>query len=330
MALRAAGTHNPRYLEDVIDGLGILARKQTTRKRRLRRAPASLQELRELLARFRAGEGLATPGEKSIAALSFMLDNPTEAAVYSISRLAEELGVNPSTLTRLAKLLGFPGFSAFQALFRAELTHPGAPFSERASHWLNVESPLDTLQRVAKDELNNLQILMSHLDPEVFDRVAGMLVEAERIRIYGARLFHSLASFIAYCLGLIREEVALLADSSEGLAHGLLQLRPGDLLFLIGTAPYTSSARELAQLAREQGIRVVALTDAYSSPLAQHAEQTLIANTSGAFFANNVASSFILSEALLLETATRLGPRAVERLKLHEKLVTDLRISPSP
>ena len=300
--------------------------KPAPRQKQLSRAPTSLQELRELLSQFQSGQSPLSPGQKTIAALSSLIDNPAEAAVHTISQLADELEVNPSTLTRLAKMLGFPGFSGFQALFQAELTRPGAPFSERADHWLNTAPSLDTLQRVIKDELNNLQILTSHLDPEVFKAVATTLAEAPGIRIYGARLFHSLASFNAYCLGLIRDRVGLLSETTAGLAHGLLQMEKGDVLFLIGTAPYTRTARELGSLANQQGIRVVALTDAYSSPLAQHAQHTLIINTSGAFFANNIASSCILSEALLLEVAAKLGPQAVERLREHEKLVGDLGI----
>lgn len=283
-----------------------------------------------MLSQFQSGQSALAPGQKTVTALASLIDNPAEAAVHSISRLAEELEVNPSTLTRLAKMLGFSGFSAFQALFQAELTNPRAPFSERANHWLSSQPSVDALQRVTKDELNNLQILTSHLDPEVFEAVAATLAEAPGIRIYGARLFHSLAAFNAYCLGLIRDRVGLLSETTAGLAHGLLQMAQDDVLFLIGTAPYTRTARELASLANQRGIRVIALTDAYSSPLARQAEHTLIINTSGAFFANNIASSYILSEALLLEVATRLGPRAVERLQRHEELVTDLGIGLTP
>ncbi len=304
-----------------------------TRKSR-RRPPSSLHELRELLARVHAGTADIRPGPKSIQALAGLLDTPADAAVSSISELAERLDVNPSTLTRLAKTLGFSGFPALQALFRAELTNPSEPFSHRANRWLegvpSGEPALDTLQQVTRDELNNLEILASHLDPQVMDAIAGEIASARAIRVHGARMFHSLASFNAYCLGLVRERVSLLDDTGAGLARGMLDMHAGDLLFIMGVAPYTRSSIALAELAAGQNMQVVALTDAYSSPLAQHADHVLITTTSGAFFANNMAVAFILSEALLLQIATRLGRKAVERLQRHERLVKELDIGLTP
>lgn len=279
-----------------------------------------------MLSQVHSGEYQLAAGHKTLAALNAMVDNPAEAGVHSISHLAHNLGVNASTLTRLAKMLGFTGFSAFQALFQAELTNPSGPFSERANDWLNAAPAVDTLQQVAKDEANNLQIMLSHLDPAVFDRFVDALVSTPRVWIYAARLFRSFAQFNAYCLGLIREQVHLVGENQKGLAYDLLQMKEGDLLILIGTAPYTRSTSELAARAAQQGVRILAISDAYSAPLVQHAEHTLIISTSGAFFANNVGSCAILLEALLLETARRLGPRAVERLRLHERLVGDLNI----
>lgn len=296
-----------------------------------RRPPASLHELRELLARIYAGTADIQPGPKSTKTLAGLLDKPADTAVSSISELGQRLGVNPSTLTRLAKTLGFAGFPALQALFRAELTNPSEPFSHRASRWLDSvpsgEPTLDTLQQVTRDELNNLEVLASHLDPQVIDAVAGEMASARAIRVHGARLFYSLASFNAYCLGLVRDRVSLLDDTGTGLARGMLDMQAGDLLFVMGVAPYTRSSIALAQLAANEGMQVVALTDAYSSPLAQHADHVLITTTSGAFFANNMGAAFILSEALLLQTATRLGRKAVERLQRHEALVNGLDIS---
>ncbi|RMG34986.1 MAG: MurR/RpiR family transcriptional regulator [Gammaproteobacteria bacterium] len=295
-----------------------------------RRPPSSLHELRELLARLHAGTADIRPGQKSIQALAGLLDTPTNAALCSISDLAQRLGVNPSTLTRLAKTLGFSGFPALQALFRAELSNPSEPFSHRASRWLDDmpsgDPALDTLQQVSRDELNNLEVLRSHLDPQVMDAVAREMANARAIRVHGARLFYSLATFNAYCLGLIRDRVSLLDDTGTGLARGILDMEAGDLLFIMGVAPYTRSSIALAELAANRGMKVVALTDAYSSPLAGHADHVLITTTSGAFFANNIAAAVILSEALLLQIATRLGRRAVERLERHEQLVKELDI----
>jgi hypothetical protein len=52
-----------------------------------------------------------------------LADQPEQAAVRSISEFASLLGVNPSTLTRPAKRLGYGGFSDFQGIFREAIAN---------------------------------------------------------------------------------------------------------------------------------------------------------------------------------------------------------------
>ncbi|WP_363217011.1 hypothetical protein [Mesorhizobium sp.] len=46
-----------------------------------------------------------------------MLDRPRDVALLSMRKLAREAGVQPSTMTRLAKRLGFGGFEDIRNIF---------------------------------------------------------------------------------------------------------------------------------------------------------------------------------------------------------------------
>src|SRR3546814_7616707 len=79
--------------------------------------PRSLESLRSLIEGSRNGADLGL-GQKALAALVGMLEAPHRAAVQSISEIARDSGVDPSTLTRLGQRLGFQGFHELQELFR--------------------------------------------------------------------------------------------------------------------------------------------------------------------------------------------------------------------
>lgn len=293
--------------------------------------PRSLKALRDLTAEVQRGQSELKLGKKALQVLAALLDDPAQVAVSSISELAHSLGVNPSTLTRLSKKLGFTGFNPFQDLFRQHLTSDSQAFSEKASRWIDshvADYPsLEILQQITRDELNNLELMVSNLDPMVMDRAADQIARARSVMIHGSRQFNSMATFNAYCLGLIRENVELLGNSGHGFAHGLAQKGQGDLLLLIGAAPYTRITVEISEIARRHDIYVIALTDSHASPLAHYAHSVLVAPTTGAFFANNSAATLILSEALLGLVAGKLGARAVNRLKQQEILVEELGIA---
>src|SRR3546814_6083390 len=79
------------------------------------RKPRNLEELRELVVRIRRDEAEVSLGGKAFDVLAKLVEAPEQAAVRTISELGAVLSVNASTLTRLAKRLGFDGFNDFQS-----------------------------------------------------------------------------------------------------------------------------------------------------------------------------------------------------------------------
>ena len=294
-------------------------------------APASLEELRRLVATIRQGQAGMQLGARAFGTLAGLVDDPRRAAVYSISQLAATLGVNPSTLTRLAKRLGYAGFSEFQAVFRRHVAEGRDFYSERAGRLLQAEESaarsLSLMTTIAEDEAANISTMIGNLDPDVIEHTAALLARAASVRLHGLRQFYSIACFIAYGLGMIRDDVGMLGDPGHGVAHALAQLDAGDVLVVIGSAPYTRATVEACEIAAAHGLRIVAITDSYASPLATAAEQILITPTGGTFFGNSTAACLILAEGLLAMVARALGAKAVEALKKREKLIEELGIA---
>ena len=88
----------------------------------------------------------------------------------SISELAASLGVNPSTLTRLAKRLGFEGFSDFQSVFRdAIASEPRYFYSRQADHLLELS--------VAGQHLEVLQTAVGIVMRQQYCDAAGQAAE---------------------------------------------------------------------------------------------------------------------------------------------------------
>jgi DNA-binding MurR/RpiR family transcriptional regulator len=134
----------------------------------------------------------------------------------------------------------------------------------------------------------------------------------------------SAAGFFAYALGRMRDSGAVLGASGHGIAHGIAQMEPGDLLVAFGSDPYTRSTVDSCRIASERSIRVIALTDSQASPLARYADIVFLTPSGGAFVANSVASAIVLSETLLALVARRLGRRAVTALKERERCIDAL------
>src|SRR5215213_9500641 len=66
---------------------------------------------------------------KQLAA--FALAHPEEVAFGTVAGIAEHAGVQPSTLVRFAKSLGYDGFSHLQQIFRDRLRERFPDYRER-------------------------------------------------------------------------------------------------------------------------------------------------------------------------------------------------------
>lgn len=290
--------------------------------------PNTVDALRERLAEIRSRSVPIRLGKRSQALLGQLLEDPRQAAVFSISELATRHGVNASTLSRLARSLGYENFSAFQDVFRRHVTDAGRFYSHQADRAREQDKGADASLAMAgsliRQERDNLQTLLAGLKGRDLDAVTDLLANAQRVRIYGLRQSAPLASHFAYCLGMLRGFVSLLDTAGHGPAHGLAQLTAHDALMVYGFSPYTRETVNTAHIAASRGMRVVAVTDESRSPLAKAAHHALLAPNEASFFSNAMAPALVLNEVLLKIIAYKMGDDATRALKHREGLIAAL------
>lgn len=290
--------------------------------------PESLEQLRALVANLQSGNSPLRLGARAAKALAGIVESPGQTAICSISEVAASVGVNASTLTRLSKKLGYSGFNAFQDVFRHHVAGKQHFYSEQARRLLRGAgkdaASRSIAERIAEDETANISGTLLALDTDVLHAAAQQLIEARRVRAYGARQMHAVAYFLSYGLGMLRSDVGLLGSSEQGMAHGLAQLEQGDVVIVVGCSPNTRGTVETARTAAAEGMEVIAITDSRAAPLAAVARHTFVCDTGGSYFGNSTAALFVVAEILLTTAAERLGARTVQQLRRREALISEL------
>ncbi|MCR4266344.1 MurR/RpiR family transcriptional regulator [Nitratireductor sp. ZSWI3] len=295
------------------------------------RPPRSIDELRDLVVSIRRQQSDILLGDKALDALAKLVDAPERAAVRTISELGELLSVNASTLTRLAKKLGFAGFSDFQSVFRAEIADDERYFYSRQAGRLLSTVPtgveeVGVFERLARETAANVDGFMGQLDAGALHEAASLLAGAPRVRVHGVRQFHAFASFLTYGLGMLRSDVALLDAPRLGEAEALSQLSGGDVVVVASCEPYTRNVVDVAEAAAARGLDVVAITDMRASPLVAPSRHAFFVPHASSFFSNSMAAYIVFAEGLLNLVARVMGDAAVKALAEREKLIVDMRI----
>ena len=164
------------------------------------------------------------------------------------------------------------------------------------------------------------------IDNNKLQRAAEAIVKAKTVHAFGLRQSYGVATGFVYTLGMLRDGVNVLGGSGLGPAHALAQMGKEDLLVLIGSTPHTRNTVKMAELAAARKIDVLAVTDAYQSPLAAKAHYSFIIPSSGSFFSNQMGAFHIFMEGLVGTVARHMGDDALRAIEESEKMISSFRL----
>lgn len=261
-------------------------------------------------------------GRRTLAVLADMLDRPGSAAVQSISELAAHNGVEPSTLTRLGKRLGFSGFGGLQDVFRRHVAATQPFYSNRVGEMLSPSGEgraMNSLQQLAQGECQKVMAVASQLDQKTIDEAVTRLLKARRVFVLAARGAYGLGHFFGTYLSTMTDTVSIVGDPGMPLEGALFRMQQTDLLVAISFRPYTLSVVGAVQMARGAGVPVLALTDAGSAIEVGPKEGTTLVVDQPMYFDSLLAHYFAI-EVLLIAAARRLGPKALAAIRKRESI----------
>lgn len=201
----------------------------------------------------------------------------------SAAELAQEVGVNPSSVTRFAQTLGYRGYPDLQRAVRAELRARHAPRplpaeSHAAAHW---QREIDAFQAVMRQPESALDDLTRHL------------AQARRVYVTGARGSAAAASYAAHLWHAVRPDVHLLTGPVLAHPEAWLDAGPADLLVAFTVRRYAQSTTALAGRFLGRGVPLALVTDSPVAPHARQAARLLVLPTPGQDGAGGADGRFV-------------------------------------
>lgn len=240
---------------------------------------------------------------------SFALDNPDEIAFGTVSSIAEQAEVQPSTLVRFSQALGYQGFSDMQEVFRSRLRDRILNYDERIQqlreHAAATSKPNVIFHGFCDATEKSIAGLRERLSPDTLDQAVEVLAKAQTIYLIGLRRSFPIASYMAYAFGKLGVR-SILVDAVGGLAAEQLTFATKkDAVLAISFTPYASETISLAQAAHQKGVPVAAITDSPFSPLAQLANLWIEVSEANFEGFRSMAATLTLAMTLTVAIAER-------------------------
>ncbi len=231
-----------------------------------------------------------------------VLDQPGRVAVLSMRQLADEAGVKPNTLVRLARGLGFDGYDDLRTPFREEAVDGGTPFPDKA-RWLrelaDAEHHGDLLADLASSSLAIVEQVFDGLDTAELKAVAETILAAPTTGVLGVGALGPVARHFCYVGAMALDGLRSLPTNDGHPVDDAARMGPGDVLVAMTFAPYRTEIVEATRLAADRGATVVAVTDSRTAPVARPAHHVFTCPTDTPLYFASVVGVVALLEALL-------------------------------
>lgn len=194
-----------------------------------------------------------------------------------LRQVSGDAGVSDAMVVKIAKKLGFAGFRDFrEALVIYRETDVASLHSEISPD----DSSADIIRKVFQTAMQALEETMSIIDVSAFDRAADLLHGARQRDFYGVGGSAQIARDVAHKFLRIGLRASVQDDPHMMLMSASL-LGPDDVAVAFSHSGTTSNVIEAARLARQQGARVIAITNYSTSALSELADIALCSTAQG-------------------------------------------------
>lgn len=256
------------------------------------------------------------PGEQKLA--DTVLARLGNLASYSATELAADACVSKATAARFFRRIGYESFEHARLQARAE-AHLASPLYALAG--VNTkERKSDALSRHLAADLKNLSESFRLSGSGVLEQAIGQIAKAPRVHVVGMRNGHFVATYAAYLLAQVRENVVSLPNAAMTLAEDLVSLRRGDVLLVVDFRRRSTFLQTIVDGARQAGAQLVFLASPGMPPLSRAGDVVIHCLTDGASIFDSYVAAVSIVNFVCAAIAQELGKKSRQRLEAIEAL----------
>lgn len=257
-------------------------------------------------------------GQKLIAA--YILAHYDKAAYLTASKMGTIVGVSESTVVRFANELGYDGYPDFQGSLQKIIRNRLTSF-QRIEVTNSLIGDGNVLDKVLLSDAEKIRRTLEDIDHASFEEAIERIVTANNIYIIGVRSSSSLAGFLNFNFRMIFDNVKFVQTTSGSeMFEQIMRIREGDVMIAISFPRYSKRIINAVEYARSQNADVVALTDSKHSPIAEFANQLLIAQSDMASFVDSLVAPLSIINAMIVAVSRKKQSELTERLRVLEEV----------
>jgi DNA-binding MurR/RpiR family transcriptional regulator len=230
-----------------------------------------------------------------------VLDAPKDIAIQSMRSVASDAKLQPATMLRLARELGFDGYESFRAVYvdwlsSHEMTFVARAKSLRERRVRNGQEKF--FAEMYETEAAGLDRTLGAANAAGFEAAKDILVAARRFYVMGLRSLFPAAYYLDYACRLFSDKSVLVAGVGGAVADELRRAGPKDAFVAFSFEPYARLTVDAVEYAAERRVKIIAITDSIVSPIVTGASIVLLAPSVGPTLIPSILPAMAVAQAL--------------------------------
>lgn len=272
----------------------------------------------ELLKRIDEGYAKFSKGQKKLA--DYIRQEYDKAAFLTAAKMGEEVGVSESTVVRFATALGYDGYPEFQKAL-GEVVRIKLNSIQRMEVTYGRISQGEILASVLQSDIEKIKQTMETIDHETFEMAVDTILSAKKIYVIGIRSCAPLASFLAFYLNMICDNVVSVStNSASEIFEQMVRIGEEDVIIGISFPRYSMRTLKALEFASNRKAKVITLTDSIHSPMTLYSSCNLIARSDMASIVDSLVAPLSIINALVVALCMKKQTEVVETLETMEQI----------
>lgn len=213
-----------------------------------------------------------TKTEKKIA--NFVLKNPNQVIFMSITELSDACKVADASVYRFCRTIGVKGYQEFKMKLSLSMSAEVSEEKEEKEE-LNTASLQKISEEILESHIHSLRETYMLLKWDEVEKIVGMMEKAECIYFFGIGDSLLAAMEARNRFARVMKKVTCVNDPHMQAMKAALS-GPEDMVFFFSYSGATKDIIYVAEILREVGAKVVAVTHFLKSPLMGYVDGALL------------------------------------------------------
>ncbi|WP_306047223.1 MurR/RpiR family transcriptional regulator [Nioella sp. MMSF_3534] len=256
-------------------------------------------------------------------AARYVLENPQDVGVSTVREIAEAAKVKPNTVVRMARQAGFEGYEDFRAPFREAIRKGAISFPDRARWLQDIRKSGDLgglYADMAEAAIRNVEESFAATSAEAMKAAADAIWASRQVFTLGVGVNNANARNFTYLASTGMTQFHAIPRPGSTAVDDLAWADSRDVLIAMSMRPYRSEVVAAIEVAREQGMTIIGLSDSPASPIIRAADHGfVVAVDTPQFFPSSVPTIALL-ETLLSFVIAVASEEIVDRVeRFHDR-----------